>query len=104
MTEISDLSNNTDLKDNAYQTTLQQYMEFFATINKITNLSIPRQQTMDQGYKRGGKQKHINSVSSSRSERSFLWKCLFYCVILDISIIFRVMINEIDESIQNVLS
>ena len=71
MTEISDLSNNMDLKDNAYQTTLQQYIEYLPPVNDISDLSIPRQQTTDHGYKRGGKQRHINSVSSSGSERYF---------------------------------
>ena len=52
MTEISDLSNNTDLKENAYQTTLQQHMEFLPTINKITDLSSPRRQTSDHRYKK----------------------------------------------------
>ena len=52
MTEISDLFNNMDLKENAYQATLQQHIEFLPTINKITDLSIPRRQTTDHGYKK----------------------------------------------------
>ena len=70
--EINDPSNNTDLKEDAYQNDLTQHMEFLPTINKITNLSIPRWQTTDHAFKRRNKRIHINSVSSSRSERSFL--------------------------------
>ena len=56
MTEISDLSNNTGLKENAYQMTLKQHIEFLPTINKIRDLSIPRRLTMDHEYKKGSKQ------------------------------------------------
>ena len=36
------------------------------TINKLNNLSISRQQTKYQEYKKGSKQKQISSVISSR--------------------------------------
>ena len=52
-----DLSNKTDLKDNAYQMTSQENMWQLPIINKLNHLSIARRQTLYQSYKKGRKQK-----------------------------------------------